>query len=253
MGKLLRFEFRKLFQSKAFYICVGIAIALIALGVGTSKLIFNGLSDEQKSAAVPSSVFTTGLSALSSSSILWVVGILVAILNVDDAASDNLKNILAKGYSRRAIYWSKAIVAFVSAMILCLLAFLSACLLGGAFWGFDAEMPSLFVPQILGQFLIMTAYCAIFSAISINARKSSTAIALCIIGPMIVGLLFSATGALFKNTDLAFSNLWLSYGMDRFSTSSVEGKDLIWPFFMSTIYWGLANLIGVLCYSKKEI
>ena len=102
MNNLIKFEFRKLFKSKSFYICLLICIGLVLLSGLTTKIMV-----ESREVIDLPSKYSMLQGAVSFGNITLISAIYTALFVCEDESSNTLKNIYAKGYTRGNVFISK--------------------------------------------------------------------------------------------------------------------------------------------------
>ena len=180
MGKLIRFEFRKVFRSKYMYIIFGIGL-LFAFISPITILASNALMEEMGQMTVPYSGYLCAKSALASSFSTFI-GIFIGIFATEDFTQHTNKNIVGRGYSRLHLYFSKYIVSLVLTVGFAVLQILLSLILGFALFGdgglsIDDNVFLIF----LGQLLCVIAYHSFFFGISYAISKVGFAIVVNII------------------------------------------------------------------------
>lgn len=129
MGKLLKFEWRKLWQSKSLYIIFGIGLICMVLSMVAFKIL-----------SITVNATAGILLALQSSNFVSLVGasllsVFVTIFACADHSQHTIKNIYARGYNRTAVYFSKYLVSllvtFMIAAVYMALNFVLSLILGG--------------------------------------------------------------------------------------------------------------------------
>ena len=117
MGNLLRFEFRKLFGQKSFYVCTLLLLLFVFLSAVLSKLIAENADDASYPALMTVNILR---SSLQSANLPLILGIFTALFVCTDHADGTIKNIYAKGYPRTAVYFSKLTAILAAAALFCL-------------------------------------------------------------------------------------------------------------------------------------
>ena len=112
MGKLLKFEFRKLFQNKAFYICIAVSLVIFIITTVTYVIMDDLMKTmaEETGTPMPSTTYTSVSllkSYYSSGSVSIISAVMVVILISEDYTNDITKNIYSKGFSREILFFSK--------------------------------------------------------------------------------------------------------------------------------------------------
>ena len=265
MGKLLQLEFRRLFRAKSFYICLAISLVLVLITTGTTKLLLTLASkmveedpefgEAQAAITLAGIASPTALSMLkqvASSSLTTVLAVFIPLFVTEDYTSDTIKNIYSKGYSRDEIFCSKFISAFTAGLIMIVANALFSFAMGAAFFGKIGTMGKNYVPSLIALLLLLICHVAISFSISISLRKTGGAIALAIIAPMVIGLLFLLVDAVpaFDKWDL--SQYWLDSRISAMAQDQVAGKDLLSAFLVGGIVFLIAGGVGFFVNRKRE-
>ena len=238
MRNLLRFEFRKLFQNKAFYICVAVSVVMFIITTVT-YVIMNDLMKtmaEETGTPMPSTTYTS-ISLLksyySSGSVSVVSAVMVVILTSEDYTNDITKNIYSKGFSREKLYLSKYIVTLVSVVIMMIIGMIAGFISGLFIDGIGAVGKN-FVPSIIAIIVIAIAYYTLFFGISMLFKKTGASIAISIIAPTSITLLLTLADTFIKNDyDFTFSEYWLDYRLVELSYVDVSNEAVIGSIVMA--------------------
>lgn len=254
MKQLLRFEFRKLFQSKAFYICVAISIAFILITALTMKLI----PEDLKNATPGLQTSYTGLTMLkdvyNNGSISILGGVMIAILVTEDFGADTLKNVYARGYTRQNVFYAKAISALTAFLCMLLVDMLLSLLFGSVlFDGFGVAGTNYALAFIATIFLSL-AYFSIFFTVSYLFRKLSLGITFCIVIPMATSLLLVLVDTVIANInkDWSISNYWLDGRLAQMARLDVAGGDIAGAFVISILVIASMTLLISLVNRKRD-
>lgn len=247
MFKLLKFEFRKLYQMKAFWVCACIAVLMVAVGVLTSNILSNGNIEGLDSSIYSSYYFIN--TAMSSSMIVTISAIFVSIFATEDINQMTLKNIVAKGYAKKDIYLSKYIVSLISILVIYALSVV-ASFLGGLMFE-STYIPNNFALSIICQLVLILAYHALYFNIAIISSKLSTAISLCIIGPMILSMVLGLLDNFLNIEGLKLQGYYLDQLASSLQnlTSDASFKIIVTSF----VYIIITSIIGIKVTSKKEV
>lgn len=257
MNRLLKFEFRKLFRQKSFYICGAIMVGMILLSTVTINMMMDIMASADGS-------ITTGMEgymgyhglqmladALNNSSLSIILAVFLPLYVCSDYTSDTLKNIIAKGYGRVSIYASKFIVSLTAVTIYVLICWLTGFLSGTAFWGAGSLGDSSageFILVLLTQLLLAYAYTAFFFFIGVTLRKGGGAIAVGIVGPIVLNLIISFVDAFWDKKSFTLADYWLDNMMINASSTSLTSEVMTRSIVTALIYiivFGVgAHLIG---------
>lgn len=245
MARLIRFEFRKLFQNKAFYICVAISLVMTIIITLTYKA-FNDLiaqAVEETGQIAPSSNYTSFIllkSSFNNGYVAMIGGVMTALLVSEDYTNDLTKNIYSKGYSREELYISKYVACLVAFLILMLAGMVASFFFGFALDGLG-QADKNYALSILGIILVGIAYYTIFFGIAILLKKVGGAIAISIIGPTVISLLL-AMGDTFLNLDeFKMSEYWLDSRVTLLAQDEVEVK-----VFVVTLVIALVLIVAMI-------
>lgn len=259
MANLLRFEFRKVFRSKYFYILLGAAFLYTLLN-GLTLYFVNWILEnlaEEAGEAIDSGMFDynsyTFTKAALSSNLFMIVGIFIAIFACEDNGHGTSKNIIAKGYSRLEVYFSKYIVSLLLTFVFALVAIIAAALFGLIAWGADSftKTDPNMLPIILGQLLCVIVYHALFFAVAFSVGRSGPAIVINILVPMGLSLLLALGTVLVNRDDFSFANYWIDGILTNF-TGDTNIDLYLSNFILLFVYLILAELVGILIARKKQ-
>ena len=245
MAKLIRFEFRKLFQNKAFYICLGISLVMTIIITLTYKAFTDLIAEAAKETGTmtPSTNYTSFVllkSAFNNGYVAMIGGVMTALLVSEDYTNDITKNIYSKGYSREQLYLSKYIVCLVAFLVLMVIGMIASFFFGFALDGLG-KMGNNYFLSVLGIFLVGIAYCTVFFGIAILLKKTGGAIAISIIGPTVISLLLAMGDTFLNIDDFNMSEYWLDSRVTILAQDDVEVKA-----FIITLVISLVLIIGMI-------
>lgn len=248
MLKLLRFEFRKLRQSKSLYICSGLLAVLTAFSVYTAK----SMNDELGLDTVTSGVGSL-MEALPTSMIPMLMGIFVALFICEDYGSGTIRNILTRGYTRLSVFASKYLAVLAAAVFMSVICWAAAFITGAAFGGsggedFGAEQVKILLCQLVNTIALAT----LFFALSIMLQRPGGAIACCIVVPMVikVGLRLGETALAEREIELY--KYWIEGLGSSIAAVTVESDTLKEAFWYSLLYIPVCLAVGWLVSRKRE-
>ena len=259
MGKLLKFEFRKVFRLRYFYIIAAVVLAFTILTGLINYLVWffaQKLDPETQAAiaaAIPSNTSYNFVKSTLANNFFTFAGIFLAIFACEDNSHGTSKNVIAKGYNRVQVFYSKYIASLLLVILMALLGYLTATLFGLIAYG-----PGTFANDdnllviILGQLLVLIAYHALLFVISYSIGKPGGAIAVCVILPLAMPLIFMAIDTLAKTEDpYKFGNFWIDGIVSNFTGNT--NNDLIgWDFPLLFVYLALANVVGLVFARRKQ-
>lgn len=251
MLKLIKFEFRKVFRSKYMYIIFGIGLALTLIAVLMTKAM-NSILEEIGESPVPYSGYYSGKSAIGSSFSLFI-GIFIGIFACEDFHQQTNKNIIAKGYNRLSLFYSKYIVSLTLSLGYAIILILTSLGLGYAVYGdggmnIDDNVAVIFLTQLL----CVIAYHAFFFFISYSIAKTGAAIAINIVAPMAASTLIAIFDILINNPDFKIANYVIDGVLLNVSSTYTETGLILPGSLLLLAYIILSNGLGVYIASKKQ-
>ena len=260
MGRLLRFEFRKLFRQPSFYICTGILAALTFLSIYSSYVVSRLLLDELGIAQTPSALSELAgmtarsqvTTALGGSNVTLILGIFVSLFVCSDYVEGTAKNIIGRGYSRTAWLTAKLTAVLTAALIMAAATLLVTFGAAFGFWGLGKGWEIMDGVRILVQLLLILAHAAFFALFSLLIRKSGGAVAFNILVPIAVTLTLTILGLLiFEETD-TLSRWWLPSVLSTVAAEE-EWKELRHCLLVGLIYLAGSAGLSYLLVSRRDI
>ena len=248
MSKLLRFEFRKLLQSKSLYICSGLLAALTAFSVYTAK----AMNDDLKLDAVTSGVNSL-MEALPTSMIPMLMGIFIALFVCEDYGSGTIRNVLTRGYSRLSVFASKYIAVLAAAVFMSAICWAAAFVTGTAFGGSGSEsFGSEQVKILLCQLVNTLAFATVFFALCSMIQKSGGAIACCVVLPMVMKIVLKLADTALAEHGIELYKYWIEGLGQSIASVTVDGDTLKDALLYSVIYIPVSLAGGWLASRKRE-
>lgn len=267
MDRLLKFELRKLFRQKSFYICGGVLVGLILLSAFTMNLLLSlsqgtmvgaeGISVEMTAEDSAFSGLYMLASALAGSDFSIVLAIFVALFVCCDHTNGTLKNVIAKGYGRSGIFFSKYTVSLIAATIYTCVCWLTGFLSGTAFWGVgslpEETTAGGFAVILLLQLLATYAYTSMFFMICALLKKTGGSIAVGIVAPLVVVMVLSLFDALLNKEPFSLSTYWLDNCYSDLASTFVPSDTAIRCLVCFVIYIVVFTVCGHLVYRRHEV
>lgn len=259
MGKLLRFNLRKLVMQKSAYICLAIILGLCLIYAVAYKLMMDSnpsspeISLTQQIIAARTGGLAYWLFSLMSSNFTMVFGIAVAIIVCEDFDQRTIKNIIARGYSATQLYFSKLIIVFIAVTVAFAVTEVAAFAISSAFFGVPRGDIAKAFGLIMLQYLGVLANTSFVFAISYIIKRMGFSIATVIISPLIIQLLLLLADTLINSKDIALSDYWIDTYLQKVCFISASEKDIAICLFGSIAYIAGFVLLGALFRKKKEI
>jgi len=195
MINLLKFEFRKLWQSKSFYIVFSIGFISIIMYMLLAKIMF-----EIFHASLNATV--SMLSVLVISNFVSLLGIYLAIFVCSDYSQHTIKNIYARGYNRSAVYFSKYLISLFVSLLVAILYIAFGFLFVLISGGYVGSMPANMWGDLALQLWVVVGLHGLFFGISMMVGKVAGSLALNLIG---VSVLFGLATLFFQIIKVDFN------------------------------------------------
>lgn len=182
MRKLLSANFLRLWKSAAFRTSLGVCALLGALAaMGQFKA---SLGVEEASAALSRMYLLEGQFFQYAVFIGILAGELVPLFIGTEYSDGTLRNKVSVGHSRVSIYFANLIAGFAGSLV-CMAGYMLACLaFGGPLLGWFTKPAGLIVTAVAGSVLTLAAFCALFTLVTMNCSKKSSAVVFCLVGAM---------------------------------------------------------------------
>ena len=257
MKELLRFEFRKLFQNKALYICLGIALFLLVVNAITAKAMAEIMKETMEEIGQPYESAYSGLSLVKSvfsNNTSIIEGVLVTIIVCEDFVGDIVKNIYSKGYTRAQVYFAKLISSLTAFTAIIILGMILSFITGLALFGKVGTADKSYIPSVICIYLLSWSYFSIYFGLAMLFKKIAPSIILCIIGPVAVNLLLAMADALInKDGEINISDYWISSQMSYQSLSVVENKTIFTSIVLSIALIALFISLSFFLNEKRDV
>ena len=186
MTRLLSANFLRLWRSKAFRVSLAVCIVL---GAGAALGEFRFQISAGADLSAPEVAQSKALLERQFFEYAAFIGILAAALIPlffgTEYSDGTIRNKLVVGQSRLAIYFVNLITGF-AASLLCMAGYMLSCLAVGApLLGWFTKPAPLLLTAIAGSVVMLAAYCAIFTFVTMNCSKKSTSVVICLLGAFV--------------------------------------------------------------------
>lgn len=199
MIKLLKFEWRKLLRQKSLYICFGIGLLVTTLFVTLGKILAERIGFDLNGSAVESMLIV-----LSESGFVSLLGIYLAIFACHDFASQTIKNVYARGYSRTMVYFTKYLVSLGVTLAMALLYMVFSFLLCLVLALPVGTMTAAVCGTLALQLWVLVGMHGLFFGIGMMLGKTGGSVALNLFG---ISFAFGILDLLFQIFNIKFSIL----------------------------------------------
>ncbi len=246
MNKLIKLEIRKISKQKSFYVCFGIALAILILGA----IIAKNLAAESNQII---SGVNSAKSALQSSSFVMILGIFVALYVCDDYSNNTLKNIYSKGYSRRQVFLSKYITSAIIVEIIAIAYMIIAFMMGETFGNATSIINGEFITTLLAQLAIILAYHTLYFSVAMIIGKVGGSVSFNLVGPMLIITILGLVTSLLNLDSVNISSYWLDSTFSSLGAETIKNSVITDALIKSILFTGIFGTAGFILNDKKEI
>ena len=249
MNNLIKLELRNILKQKSFLICLIISNALVIIGILASNLL-NEMAKQAgvKDALLGVNAFDTLLGYLQGGNITLLLAIVISIYFGASHSEGTIKNIIAKGYTRKDFFIAKIIGAIIATLIFIITAIFFNYIMC-FIMRINIETFSLIHLSKLGCITIaIIAETIMFSSLSFIIFKTGANIVANICIPLLFPLALTLIDVLAK-TKIKISDFWIE---NTYSLVSNNSK-LLFVLIVSIVYIIIFSILGITLTKRKEI
>ena len=174
-----------------------------------------------------------------------LLAIFIALFLSLDISNDTLKNIVARGFSRKRIFISKFIASYIGITITFIVGFILAYIVtiigGGKIVGLNSNV----IIKLFAFYFGIIGLASVYGLVSTIIAKSSGSLVACILINFFVPIGLTVADSILKiKQDLSISNFWIA--------NVTNNKPLI-SILISLIYIIITIIVGLSVSNKKEI
>lgn len=186
MTRLLSANFLRLWRNKAFWASLAVCVVLGAgAALGEFRFQVSSGADLSVPEVAQSKALLEGQFFEYAAFIGILAAALIALFLGTEYSDGTIRNKLIVGQSRPAIYFTNLITGF-AASLLCMAGYMLSCLAVGApLLGWFTRPAPLLLTAIAGSVVMLAAYCAIFTFVTMNCSKKSTSVVICLLGAFV--------------------------------------------------------------------
>ena len=247
MGKLLKFESRKLFRQKSLYICSLIFAAWSSLTVVISYLVSKMMHAEASCQSAQDAM----VGAIGAGMFSTIAAIVVALIVCKDFQWKTVRNVLTKGYTRNQFYLAKLIISEIAVLCMLILSWIVSFITGLILYG-TGYTPENMVYALVAQIFVASAFAALFNMLSFLVRSTGGSIAVGIIVPMVAGTIVDLIDVAAK-LSFKFSDLLLSSKVNVVYKGSASTGDITKALITALCYIAITAFIGMIVNKKREV
>ena len=245
MGGLVKMEFRKLMQGKSLYVCLGI----VALLIGLPIVVYAADAVEN----IPSLAGYLFISSFSEGGIDMLLPILIALLICGDFSSGSIRLIVGRGYSRTKVYCAKFIITISATLFFALFSWCISAVLIFAFFQYAVTLSGRILLILADQVLAMTLIGSISFFVAMLSRRSSIAVAVSLVLPLIGTIFVSLIDTLHKIDNFRLTDYWVWTFLAELSTETVENEAMLRCALVSIIFIAVIFGAGLLRFRRSDV
>ena len=244
MKKLLKFETHCLLRQISLYICIIIAVLVVAVPIAviSSESVENVQSEANN-------LFN---SAFSGSGIDLIIPILISIIVTRDFSNDSIRLIVGRGYSRIGIYCSKIISSFIIICVMAIACWISAWISIFMFMNIEIPIDFEMIKIMISQIIAALAIGMVAITITFYTRKTSAAITAGILLPLIGTIGITLIESLIK-TDYKLTDFWIWSCFAKLTGETINVSTIYNALFTSIIWIILFFIIGFFKFRKSDL
>lgn len=242
MRRLNKFQFHNLFKQKSFFICTMVILLLGALQIISSVLI----SKFMPSANMAKINSNESLKMfLNPGQFDILLAIFVSLFFCLDISNGTLKNIIARGYSRTQVFFSRFFVTFVGVTIMFLATFIFSYLITFIVGGKIVALDSKILATIGVNYIVILGIASFYGLVSTIISKSSGSLVTCLLSSFLAATMLPLVDTLLKIKNIfSISNYWI--------VNATNNKPLI-ALLIGIIYITISLILGNIISKRKEI
>lgn len=257
MGNVFKFELRKLFTTKSFYICGIVSVGLIILTAILNKVIstVNIIPAEAMENASDMVAQNSGLSdllvAASSGSVLLVGGIFVSIFVCTDFQKKTIRTVITKGITRSSFITAKYLICVIALLVMAVVDGIVAFLLNSILFGIgDLPFWDLLF-RLLAQYFAIAAQAIVAATVAFIVGRSSGAIAINVVAPTMLGPICSGLNLLVKQK-FDFNKLTIDYYFVQMLNLENKVKDVVVVILASIAFIAVFSILCHILIRRRE-
>ena len=236
MGKLLRLQLRNLFHGATFYVCLILTLLMSQLFTIISLFTHS---------AVVGPIFEKAVDFLSGE--VGIIGMLfVTLFCTFDFMEGTTKNIVARGYSKVKLLFSKYLASLIGLLVMYLIVIL---IIVGVNFSAGLGFNESGLLMLIVLLIKIVAYTVLYATIAFVLEKNSSAIIVNLFLPNLMTLLLSIADS---NLKIEMSKYWIG-NVDTEFMANPSVNNIAFPIIMYAVYIAFILFVGIRISKKKEI
>lgn len=263
MGNTIKFEFRKLFRQKTFYVCA-IAVLIVELINVLTLFLIEKVSQSAFFAMGAAEIdalggfgyqgymfFNYGASFMQMN---IVFPIFITLFVCNDFSEGTIKNILSKGLSRTHVFFSKLLTVYIAAVMYWLFGMLVAVVTGTLIWGMGSGFELINLAAMGAQLLLILGYATLDVFITFLFRKKAASLATGIALSTVLTLLAALIDIFLEQKgSFTLTPYLISTRVASLANGVLTGEFVAWSYVLALGYIAVLGLGGWLVFRKKEV
>ncbi len=239
MNRIIKVYLKNVFTQKGFYICLFIS-SLLSLVFPFMLNVFSKTVNDIKVSSEIITALTGGVGIVET--------IFITIFVCNDFQEGATKNFISRGYTRRQLLTAKFLVSLIATLAFLLVNIVGIFVLYGKNGiNFDNSI----ILYTIASLAALVVNVGLYVVISNTAEKLGIAIAINLLLPNVVGLLFLAISAAIK-TDIILSNYWIT-GLTSLLSEPPVFNEMLLVVGLSLAYLVLLFEISNFIIKRKEV
>ena len=241
MNRLNKFNIHNLFKQKSFYVCtivlIMFSILTIVAEVLTTKFLLH------KPIVLNSN--DTVINFVSSGQFELYIAIFIALFYTLDVSNGTMKNIIARGFSRKNVFISKFITIMIGVTVMFVLSFILAYIVTFFIGGKIVMLNGDILSKIGINYLNLIGIASVYTLISSIVSKASGALVACILTNFLAPTVLFALDALLK--------LKINFSISKYWISNATNNKGVTAIIICVAYIVISYILGIIISKRKEI
>ncbi|MDR0500539.1 MAG: ABC transporter permease [Coriobacteriales bacterium] len=268
MLRLTKYEFKRLFHSKSFWIFLAIVVFFSAFQIvimANSTALTNSVSlgmlevdTTDGNLLNDESIQLLGIDGLISGAgdhLITLLPILLSIFIASDFSNKTLRNVVAKGYAKYQVYLAKFFCACFATTIFVIISSVIASVLSSILWGFSnaiidyGKTASIFLAKLM-SFYGLTSITVL---VSMTVQNIGGSVAINIVITRFAPYILTSVATLLGEEINAFSKYEISTVINSLPDTSAEFSAVCFAFLVSIVYLAISNAVGTYVFQKRDL
>lgn len=246
MGRLLKFEYRRLFKSVSFYVFFAIIAGVSFIRISSASDDYYGYARNYVSDYI--------LSAYSNTNMILLLAVFIPLYICKNFSHGTVKTVCSKGYGFEKLAFAQLIVVLSVTVAYCICCLLCETIFSALFFKHSGSFDGVIRSLVL-QTLCILSFACVFFGLTESVAKNGGAIALNLVFFAMGSLAFSLIETiLYKlGVDTNITDFWLSIVYYSSVSRTFEVFDIIKITLTSVAFAAFFIGAGWLASKKREL